>query len=70
MPKWYGSQISVDCQQNLLSPKHILAGDLPANLLKEQKREDDMQRKQITCLLENGKDCVEIKSSFREIRVT
>ena len=47
-PRWYGSRISDDCQQNLLSPKHDTSRRfLPVNLLKEQKIEDDTQRTQI-----------------------
>ena len=46
-PRWYGSRISTDCQQNLLSPKHDTSGRfLLVNFLKEQKREDDTQRRQ------------------------
>ena len=44
-PRWYGSRISADCQQNLLSPKHDTGGRfLLVNFLKEQKREDNTQR--------------------------
>ena len=71
-PGLYGSRISADCQQNLLSLKHDTSGRLlQATFLKEQKGEDDTQRRQrlATCLLENGRDCVEIKSSFCEKRV-
>ena len=40
--RWYGSQISADCQQNLLSLKHDTSRRfLLVIFLKEQKREDD-----------------------------
>ena len=71
-PSWYGSRISAYCQQNLLSLKHDTSGRfLLVTFLKEQKGEDDMQRRQrlAACLLENERDCVEIKSSFCEKRV-
>ena len=69
--RWYGSRISADCQQDLLSQKHDTSGKFLLEIcLTEQKREDNTQiDREITCLLENGRDCVEIKSSFREIRV-
>ena len=42
---------------------------LLVTFLEKLKREDGSQRDTVTCLLENGRDCFEIKSSFREIRV-
>ena len=71
-PRWYGSRISADCQQNLISLKHDTSERfLPVTFLKERKGKDDTQRRQrlATCLLENGRDHVEIKSSFCEKRV-
>ena len=39
-PRWYGSQISADCQQNLFSTKHDTSGRfLPVTFLEEQKTE-------------------------------
>ena len=44
-PRWYGSQISADFQQNVISPKHDTSGRfLLVIFLKEQRGEDDMQR--------------------------
>ena len=46
-PWWYRSQISADCQQNLLSPRRDTSEKfLLVIFLKEQKREDDTQRRQ------------------------
>ena len=43
--RWYGSRISADCQENLLSPKHDTSGRfLVVIFLKEQKRWDNTQR--------------------------
>ena len=57
-PSWCGSRISADCQQKLLFTKHDTSGRfLLVTFLREES------------LLENGRDCIEIKSSFREIRV-
>ena len=33
------------------------------------RREGNREKAEITCLLENGRDCIEIKSLSREIRV-
>ena len=56
------SRISADCQQKLLFTKRDTSGRfLLVTFLEKQKRE-------ITCLLESGRHCIEIKSSFREIR--
>ena len=45
----------------------ILAGIFTSNF--SRRTEERGQQAKITCLLENGRDCVKIKSSFREIRV-
>ena len=45
-PRWYKSQISADCQQNLLSLRHNTSRFLLIIFLKEQKREDDIQGRQ------------------------
>ena len=42
---------------------------LLVTFLEKLKREDGSQRDTVTCLLENGRDCFEIKNSFREIRL-
>ena len=66
--RWYGSRISADCQHNLLS-KHDSSGRfLPVNFLKKHKREDYTQRDNLLAgKWQTARDCVEIKSSFREI---
>ena len=44
VPRWYGSQISADYQQNLFSPKHDTSGRfLLVNFLVEQNIEDGKQ---------------------------
>ena len=43
--RWYGSRISADCQQNLLSPKHDISRRfLLVTFFEEQKREGDTKR--------------------------
>lgn len=38
-PRWYGNQISGDCQQKLLSPKHDTSGRFSqVTFLEEQER--------------------------------
>ena len=70
-PRWYGSQISADCQQNLLSLKHGTSGRyLLVNFLRNRKertthREGNHEKVETTCLLENGRDFTEIKSFMR-----
>ena len=44
-PRWYGSRVSAECQQNLLSPKHDTSRRfLLVTFFEEQKREDDTKR--------------------------
>ena len=61
------SRISADCQQNLLSPKHDTSGRfLLVNFLKEQERTTRREGRKWKMV---ARDCAEIKSLFREIRV-
>ena len=63
-----GSRISADCQQKLLFTKHDTSGRfLLVTFLEKQNRG---WQAEIRRFLENGRDCIELKTSFREIRVS
>ena len=64
-PRWYGNRISTDCHQNLLFTKHDTSGRfLLVTFLEKQNRG---RHAEVTCML--GRDFIEVKRSFCEIRV-
>ena len=73
MRRWNRSRISIDCKQNLLSPKHDTSRRfLLVTFLKNRKERTtrtEGRDQVLACCKMGARDCAERKTSFRKIRV-